>query len=137
MKSKNFLLKIGTILLLLIGTMLFTSFRQIKNRDLLVGRWLFVRFDWPNFVKPNDPIIAQSNNQFKDMIYIFTKNKIITQQKNGPKEANQEMVYTFSKDNKYIQVKGENIAEIDFLDENYLKLYVQGFDPVGVFKRIK
>jgi hypothetical protein len=35
-------------------------------------------------------------------------------------------------------LKGEQlIIEVDILDKKTLQIYVRGFDPVGIFKRVK
>lgn len=112
------------------------------HEDLLIGKWKFVKFDWPNFVPDTAKIIKEANKHFKDAIYTFTKDKrLLITQPNGPKGYSTNLIYKIKKDKVYTwpvesPQNEPQILEIDLLDKNYLKFYVKGFDPTVTFKRI-
>jgi|LakMenE18May11ns_1017448.scaffolds.fasta_scaffold9848408_2 hypothetical protein len=113
------------------------------NSELLIGTWKFVRFIWPNFVPENAKIINESNNTFKDATYQFTKDKrLIIIHPNDKIKNNSNLTYVIKANNIYVSpltnLKGEQlIIEVDILDKKTLQIYVRGFDPVGIFKRVK
>jgi len=119
------------------------SFSQTKiDFNLLVGKWKFVNFEWPNYVPDTAKIIKESNKNFKDAIYSFTKDKrLIITQSYTPKGYSNNLTYTIKDGKVYVlpvskPKENPQILEIDFLDNTYLKFYVKGFPPVGTFKRI-
>ena len=127
--------------LLIIGLLNGKSQVPVKT-NILAGKWGFIRFDWPNFVPDTASVRSKFQREFKGTTYLFTKDKrLIINQPNVATMHNVQLVWALKGEKLYISptqmTKNKQIADIDFLDENYLKLYVEGYDPVGVFQRIK
>jgi len=120
------------------------SFAQSKiDYKLLIGKWKFVKFDWPNFVPDTAKIRKESDRAFRSTVYNFTKDKkLLITQENTPKGYSKNLTYTIKNNKIYMFPVGNDkaspqIIEIEFLDKTYLTFYVEGYDPVGTFKRIE
>ena len=110
---------------------------QVNNRDLIIGKWSFVRFDWPESVPSGAKIIAESTKNFTGVVYVFTKdNKFIMTKKGDSKNWNKTTTYSFSKDNNSVNLAAGQTMEIRFLSEDTMTIYVKGFDPMGIFRKI-
>jgi hypothetical protein len=113
------------------------------NPELLIGTLKFVRFIWPNFIPENAKIKNESYNTFRDATYQFTKDKrLIIIHPNDKLKNNSNLTYVIKENNIYvspsINLKGDQqIIEVDILNKTTLQIYVRGFDPVGIFKRVK
>src|SRR5580704_16006802 len=127
---------LSIILVFLIG-LVSISFAQVKNSELIIGKWLFVKFEFPKNVPPDDEIVLAANKKFKDVIYNFTKDKkFIMEQKNSSNGFNKQTTYVFEGD-KYVKLAVGQVIRIEYLDANNLRIHVEGFDPIGIFKRTK
>jgi hypothetical protein len=122
--------------ILLLVPVFFLSCNQISNEELLIGKWQFVKFEWPDSVNPDEKIVIESNKKFKNLIYEFTKDKKFIMFSDTQEEFNKQTTYTL-KDDKRIQLEtGQQVLLIDHLDRNSFKFYVEGMVPKGIFKRI-
>jgi hypothetical protein len=66
------------------------------DSNLLVGKWKFVKFEWPDFVSDTDGVVKQSNKEFQGAVYNFTKDKrLLITQPNGPKSPSNLMASKF------------------------------------------
>ena len=132
-----------------IGLFVFYLFTiQVSNSQtkidfkLLAGKWKFVKFEWPNYISDTAKIIKESNKIFHNAIYNFTKDKrLLITQSYTPKGYSTNLTYTIKGNKVYILPVEDpkatpQILEIDVLDNNTLKFYVEGSPPVGTFKRI-
>jgi hypothetical protein len=137
MKLKSTL--IATILVFILSGL---RGQTIINTQLLVGTWKFVRFDWPNFIPETAKIRKESNQIFKDATYQFTKDKkLIVTYPNDRTKSNSGLIYFVKANNIYVRPAGNSkvkpqVIEVDILDKMTLQIYVQGFEPVGIFNRI-
>ena len=59
------------------------------------------------------------------------------QKKSGSKNFNKQTTYKLTRDNRYIQLAVGQKMRIDYLDAHTLKIFVEGFQPTGIFKRIE
>ena len=119
------------------------AYSQAKiDFNLLIGKWKFVKFEWPNFVPETAKIRQESSHKFDGTIYNFSKDKHITIiQPNAPKGYTKNLTYTIKGNKVYVLPVGipkaePQILEIDFLDKSSLVFYVVGSDPVATFKRV-
>ena len=130
----KFTYKILVVLILTFASISISSFAQV-NKNLLLGKWLFVTYTMPAKSATTDEFICESNKKYKDVIYIFTKNQFEMKKKNGGKDWNKKTQYKLV-DDKYIQLSVGQKIRIDYLDAHTLKLFVEGSKPTGIFKRI-
>ncbi|MDI9365866.1 MAG: hypothetical protein QM541_13000 [Flavobacterium sp.] len=131
------------LFILFILTSSITNSQSKIDFSKLVGKWKFVKFDWPNFVPDTARIKKESDKNFKDAVYNFTKDKrLIITQTNVPKGYSTNLTYSVKGEKVYVlplnNPKAQpQVLEIDLLNESLLKFYVVGMDPVGTFKRVK
>ena len=133
-------LKISNVLLLMLILISIsaTSFAQL-NKKLLIGKWLFVTFTLPNQSKTNDEYLLENNTKYKDVTYVFTKDEFLMQKKNGGENWNKKTKYKLLQD-KFIKLyigQKTQTMRIDYLDVHTLKIFVEGSEPTGIFKRIE
>lgn len=126
--------KIVVVLISTFASTSVSSFAQV-NKNLLIGKWLFVTYTMPTQSATNDEFIWENNKKYKDVIYTFTKNEFEMKKKNGGKDWNKKTQYKLV-DDKYIQLSVGQKIRIDYLDAHTLKLFVEGSKPTGIFKRI-
>ena len=109
---------------------------ETSAKEKLIGKWIFDRFDFPNFISPDSKQAKDANKLEKGLEIKFTTDgKCISSQPNGLKENNATNFYELQKDNKHLVIKKDTL-EIDTLNEESLVLYEEG-RPTITFKRKK
>ena len=114
-----------------------------KYPQLIIGKWVFESFRFPNFIDPKSERVRVMTTAFKGVTYTFTADKKFTVTKAGSSKVLIRGTYRFIKNNHYIMVKytganTEEEVEIDYLTEERLNMYVnENGGPVGYFVRVK
>jgi hypothetical protein len=140
MKSQKHITKVLQVafLITVMTTLFLTSFGQVKDRNLLYGEWKFVKFELPKEMQADTKVLSEANEKFKDVVYIFTKdNEFLMRKNDGSKEFNKQTTYEYTADNKFVKLAVGQTMRIDYIDNNTLRISVEGFDPIGIFERIK
>jgi hypothetical protein len=119
-------------------TLFLTSCGQVKNRNLLYGEWKFIKFELPKESKSDTNFLSESDEKFKGVTYIFTKdNKFLMRKDDGSIDFNKETTYEYAIDNKFVKLAVGQTMRIEYLNDKTLKISVLGFEPIGIFERIK
>ena len=140
MKSQKHSTKILKVpfLIIVMAMLILTSSGQVKDTNLLYGEWKFVRFELPKEMQADSTMLSESNEKFKGVVYIFAKNdKFVMSKSDGSKDFNKQTTYEYTADNKLVKLAVGQTMRIDYLDNTTLKISILGFDPVGIFERIK
>src|ERR1700752_1169246 len=81
------------------------SAQSSKYPELIVGRWKFESFKFPNFIDPNSAEVKRATAAHKEVVYIFSADKKFSIEKAGFKQPLQKGIYGFIKNNKSFIVK--------------------------------
>jgi hypothetical protein len=130
-----------TLLLSLIFTFTVAHGQSKIDSSLLMGKWKFVKFEWPDIESDTAGVIKRSNKEFKDAVYNFIKDKrLLIIQPNGPKNPS-NLKYSINGVKVYVKPTGApksavQVIVIEALNKEQLRFSVEGSDVVGVFQRI-
>jgi hypothetical protein len=113
----------------------FTACHSANSNSTLVGRWLFVEWEYPAGVEVAGQ--WQSNAMNEGMVFTFTQDGryISKQEPEGLPENNFSTTYTLEDSGKKLVANGVTY-EIRLLDAETLKLFVEQDRPIAVFKRL-
>ncbi|BAV08646.1 hypothetical protein SAMN05421788_101105 [Filimonas lacunae] len=108
-----------------------SAFQDIAStKKLIVGSWIFEKFDFPNYISPNSEEARNANKTNKGLVVTFTAdNQFISSQPGGIKANNAHHVYRLLKDGKHLVIgstKAGDTLEIDKVDAFHLVLYSEG-----------
>ena len=119
---------------LLLG-ILITSCGQTPAKDLIIGNWMFEKFEFSGQLANIPPTEEKKANEAnKGLIIKFTAgNQFSSEQKNGKAINNSTGTYKLLANDKLIFMG--DTTKIILLDKTYLKLYRNDLSPIVVFKR--
>lgn len=112
------------------------TFGQDYNKELLIGKWNFEKFEMEGISPTEKKTLEEANRKNKGLQISFTNdNKFKSSQKNGLKVNNVTGVYKLLPNN-IIKMYQEPVKVIQ-LDKDYLKFYRDANSPVAIFRRQK